>query len=198
MTQVFLNYRTADEPFGAALLDQALSKEFGSSAVFFASKSIPLGADWEKEMFEAVRRSDALLAVMGRNWLNAEDDQGRRRIDDPDDFVRREILAALELGIQVVPIRLELPRRIPQEDLPAPLRPLAQLQGIEIRFRSTGPDIAKLARKLRQLVPALGAAAPEMPAPAAKFVGYAQHGGVLTQAESIRFEGDFFAGPKLG
>lgn len=198
MTQVFLNYRTVDEPFGAALLDQALSDEFGSSAVFFASKSIPLGADWEKEMFEAVSRSAALLAVMGRNWLNAADEQGRRRIDDRNDFVRREILAALKLGIQIVPVRLELPRRIPKEELPAPLRPLAELQGIEIRFRSTGPDIATLARKLRQLVPALRAAAPETLAPAAKFVGYAQHGGVLNQAESIRFEGDFFAGPRLG
>jgi hypothetical protein len=157
VTQIFLNYRAADEPFGVAMLDEALSGKFGDDAVFLASKSLPLGSAWESEMFRAVTASAALLVVMGRNWLNAMDDSGCRRIDDPADFVRREIITAFEQGKQVIPVRLAV-KRLAAADLPPELRPLLDKQDIEVRFRSHRIDIELLAQKLRQQIPALRAA----------------------------------------
>jgi hypothetical protein len=171
VTRVFLNYRHADEPFGVAMLDRELSARFGSEAVFFASKSIQLGASWKKEMFAAVERSTALLVIMGRHWLNEMDDTGRRRIDDPKDFVRREILLAKKLGKSVIPVRLGIPR-LSASDLPPKLRSLPQWQDIELQFRTAGPDLDRLETKLRRLIRGLGA--PE-PAPAITYRDHASH-----------------------
>lgn len=154
MTQVFLNYRHADEPFGVAMLDRELSARFGSEAVFFASKSIQLGARWEPEMFGAVKESTALLVVMGRYWLTDTDETGRRRLDNPDDFVRREILLALDLHKEVIPVRLGVPRP-DSADLPPELRPLLDRHDIELKFRTAGPDLDRLEAKLRRLLPGL-------------------------------------------
>jgi hypothetical protein len=174
VTQVFLNYRHADEPFGVAMLDGALSARFGSEAVFFASKSIELGADWEKEMFAAVERSTALLVVMGRHWLDEVDETGRRRIDDPNDFVRREILLALELGKAVIPVRLGVPRPSPS-DIPAELSALLRKQDIELQFRTAGPDLDRLERKLRRLIPELGGTPVAEPARTVTYRDNASH-----------------------
>lgn len=174
MTQVFLNYRRADEPFGVAMLDRELSARFGSEAVFFASKSIQLGSRWENEMFAAVEQSAALLAIMGRRWLDDVDDSGRRRIDDEKDFVRREILLALELDKPVIPVRLGTPR-LSSSDLPPELRELPDRQDIELQFRSAGPDIDRLETKLRRLVPGLATAEPAEPARTVTYRDHASH-----------------------
>jgi TIR domain-containing protein len=205
VTQIFINYRKDDEPFGAAMLDQQLSAKFGSGTVFFASKSIPLGTEWEPEMFDAVRRSVALLAVIGRHWLTATDQHGRPRLDDPGDFVRREIVTALELDKQVIPVLLDTPRPERQR-LPGPLQPLCARQGVAVRFRDAQPDIDKLAAKLRRLVPELRDLRPEPAEP--KFAAEV-NGGVMNQTDTIEnknkfkakkmnFKGDFYAGPRLG
>lgn len=156
MTQVFLNYRADDDPFGVAFLDEKLSNRFGSDTVFLASKSIPAGAHWEETMFQAVADSTAVLVIIGRGWLAA-----KHRLEQEDDFVRREILAAFELGKRVIPVRLGVPR-LSESDLPPELAPLAKKQDIEIRFRSSKIDVDGLAAELLRLVPEL----PDPPAPA--------------------------------
>jgi TIR domain len=194
VTQIFLNYRTDDERFGVAMLDRELSERFGSGAVFFASKSIELGAAWEPSMFRAVAAADAVLVVMGRRWLSAKDEQGNPRIGDPADFVRREIKQALETGKQVIPVRLDTPR-IEPADLPADIRELAGLQDIVVRFRHAKIDIDLLAKRLRQQIPALREVTAPETRPAGKFGSvHARTVGGVWQAEQMTF-GDFYAGP---
>jgi hypothetical protein len=122
----FLIYRSADEPYGVQLLDQALSALFGDEVVFLASKSIRPGEDWEKRRLAAVAASAAVLVIIGRNWLDAKDAEGRPKLEKPADFVRREIRAGLDLGKKVIPVRLGVPRLTP-EVLPEALRDLRQL-----------------------------------------------------------------------
>ncbi|MGW7532205.1 toll/interleukin-1 receptor domain-containing protein [Amycolatopsis sp. NPDC054798] len=193
MNQIFLNYRTADERFGVALLDHELSRAFGPEAVFFASKSIELGSEWEQYLFDAVKASEALLVVIGRNWLDAANADGDRLLDDPQDFVRREITTAFELGKRVIPVLLETPR-IPREELPAPLRQLADVQDIRIQFRNAVPDIDRLAKKLEQLIPGLRRISPAETG--TKFTAHAHQGGVVNQYERVDVRGDFHAGPR--
>ena len=47
---------------------------------------------------------DIVLTVIGPRWLSAEDSAGARRLDDPADFVRLEVGAALEREIPVIPV----------------------------------------------------------------------------------------------
>ena len=161
MTQVFLSYRTDDAAFAAAFFDHELTREFGPDAVFFASRSIALGADWEHAMFAAVSRSDAVLVIMGPRWLTATGSDGRRRLDDPHDFVRREVELGLRLDKQVIPVHLERRHRIDPATLPESLRALASRQGAVVEFRNSKPDIARLVARLRRQIPSLAAAAPD-------------------------------------
>jgi hypothetical protein len=57
--------------------------------------AIPPGVNFHKVLREAVPRCDVLLAVIGPNWLNVRDEEGSRRLDNPNDFLRIEIATAL-------------------------------------------------------------------------------------------------------
>lgn len=195
MTQVFLNYRSADKDFGVPMIDAALSSRFGSDAVFLASKSVTLGGAWQTEMFDAVERSVALLVIMGRNWLNSVDQNGNRRIDQPDDFVRREILLAHELDKRIIPVRLDTPR-LTSNQLPAELRWLVERQDIEIRFRAAKLDVDRLADKLKVLIPELREHSPTERRTPGTNVNHGTVNGILQQVDTL-YAGDFHAGSSI-
>jgi len=76
--------------------------------------SIKLGDDSVQVITAAVGSCDVLLALIGQEWLTVTNEHGRRRLDDPDDFVRLEIEAALVRNVRVIPILVEgarMPRR---------------------------------------------------------------------------------------
>lgn len=152
--QIFVNYRTEDEPFGAVLLDHELSARFGSTKVFRASKSIRLGEDFAEVILAAVRHSAALLVLIGPRWLTATDGEGVRRVDKPDDWVRREIAEAFRHKVRVIPILLNtsLPR---SDDLPADIARLARCQYLRIHHRNSRHDVRRLTEELAELVPRL-------------------------------------------
>ena len=110
-----------------------MKSKFGDDLLFKDVDSIPLGTDFRRVIAEAVSRCDVLLAVIGDNWLNATDDAGNRRIDDPSDFVHIEIRAALERDIPVIPVLVERTNMPRDRDLPEPLRPLAFRNAISVR-----------------------------------------------------------------
>jgi hypothetical protein len=100
VADIFLNYRTGDGEDTASLIYQELSRRFGRDQVFLASRSIPPGENYVRKLPTAVRDSKVLLAVIGPRWLTAVDKHGRNRLDDEDDWTRREILEAFEHKVQ--------------------------------------------------------------------------------------------------
>ena len=68
--------------------------------------TIKPGQNFMEMVREAVGACDALIAVIGREWLTAADPAGvgGRRLDDPADLVRLEIAAAPERRIQIIPV----------------------------------------------------------------------------------------------
>ena len=151
---IFVNYRVDDEPFGAVMIDQALSARFGDDAVFRASRSIPPGADFSQILLDAVRSAQTLLVVIGPRWLLAADGQGRRRIDNPYDWVRREIALAFETDTCVIPLLLSA--NLPKPDtLPPDIAQLGSCQYRRIHYRSAQRDLSGLAADLRGLIPQL-------------------------------------------
>lgn len=153
-TLIFINYRTSDAGTPAAFLHAELSRRFGVAVVFLDYESLPLGRDYEHELLSRVRSCAVLLAVIADRWL--EGVVGQRPIDDPDDWVRREILEALGHGVPVVPV-LFSGAKLPVERLPAELAVLSKLQHFEIRSRWQRHDINNLADHLnRRLAPSYG------------------------------------------
>lgn len=65
-------------------------RKFGDENVFIDIDTIDPGTDFGEAITRAVAGCDALIALAGRSWLTATDDEGRRRLDVPEDFVRLE------------------------------------------------------------------------------------------------------------
>ncbi|MFE7464987.1 toll/interleukin-1 receptor domain-containing protein [Streptomyces sp. NPDC057499] len=159
MPLIFVNYRTHDEEATATLIDQELSRAFGSENVFRASKSIGPGSRYPQELLRAVRRSSVLVAVIGPKWLEAGGADGRSSLEDTDDWTRREILEALETGAFVIPLLVGGAKRLAHEDLPMELAELADCQYRRFNHRNAEADLARLVDDLVRLLPELEAAA---------------------------------------
>jgi hypothetical protein len=146
--RVFLSYRRDDASGHAGRLYDLLAARYGPERVFMDIDAIPLGTEFGEAISRAVASCDVLIALIGRDWLRATDSHGRRRLDDPDDFVRREIESALEQDIVVVPACVqgaEIPRA---EELPASLAPLAGRQGFQLSDAGWRDDVKRLIRRL--------------------------------------------------
>lgn len=141
---IFISYRREDTaPFAGRLNDQ-LALELGDCAVFMDVDSIPLGTDFVEYIEREVAKCDVLLAVIGENWLGESGPESTRRIDDPNDFVRIEIAAALKRDIPVVPILIENTEVPGADRLPENLQPLSRRNGLRIRHESFKRDVQKL------------------------------------------------------
>ena len=93
---------------------------------------------------------DVFLAVIGPNWLDAKDDSGRRRFDNPDDFVTIEIAAALARNIRVIPVLVDGARTPKADKLPDSVKPLVRRNAVEVRNAHFGRDAEALANKVRE------------------------------------------------
>ena len=71
---------------------------------------------------------------------------GRRRLDDPMDYVRRELAAALGRRIPVIPVLIERAVMPAERDLPDELRPFARRNAIELRDAAWHEDAERLIR----------------------------------------------------
>jgi hypothetical protein len=162
----FLSYRRDDSGGHTGRLYDALSAHFGDDQVFLDIDTLPLGIDFANEIAKKVLVCDALLAIIGRNWVAATDEQRMRRLDDPGDFVRLEIEAALAGGIPVIPVLVQKARIPTSKELPDSLRPLAMRNGIELRDEAWRGDVERFIRGLSRLPPRTetGQTAPPPPA----------------------------------
>jgi TIR domain-containing protein len=155
--KVFISYRRGDSAGYAGRVRDRLERELGRDLLFMDVDAIPLGTNFSKVLHEEVAKCGVLLAVIGPNWPDARDEHGNRRLDDPNDFVRIEIAAALQRNIPVIPILLD-GATIPKADLlPEDLKELASRNGMDIRHASFHDDMNRLIRGLKGQVDQAGA-----------------------------------------
>jgi TIR domain len=164
--KVFICYRRDETSAHAGRLYDAMVARFGEGNVFMDVELAP-GVDFEERITEVVSGCVALLVVMGRSWATATNEQGQRRLDEPDDFVRLELQTALrDPRITPIPVLVqgaEMPRK---EILPPELQPLARRNAIELSDGRWRYDVARLIDSLDELLPDAGAprrAAPDQP-----------------------------------
>ena len=94
--RLFISYRRDDSAGYSGRVHDRLQREFGRNLLFMDVVSIPLGTNFIKVLGDEIAKCDALLAVIGPGWLDARDENGHRRLGNPDDFVRIEIGIALK------------------------------------------------------------------------------------------------------
>nr|MDT0657924.1 toll/interleukin-1 receptor domain-containing protein [Micromonospora sp. DSM 115978] len=164
MAGIFVSYRSSDEEYGAIAIDMKLVEHFGADLVFRDNRSIPAGTDFPPFLWSWLETCQVLIAVIGPRWLEP-DTHGRRRIDDPADYVRREIAYGLRRGIPVIPVLLDQTALPVAKDLPPDVRRLVDRQYRRVQRRSVGPDLAALLTEIETWVQPRQAEAPDGPAP---------------------------------
>ena len=104
---VFICYRREENAFAARAIHDRVVQRLERENVFLDVDNIDLGVDWFNVLTDRVGACDVLVALIGRNWVSSGDKDNRRRIDDPDDFVRIEIEAALKRDVRVIPVLVD-------------------------------------------------------------------------------------------
>jgi hypothetical protein len=121
---LFINYRRSEDQAVAGRLYDQLESVFGPERIFIDVDGILPGKDFFEELSGRVAECDILLAVVGKRWADVRDDEGSRRIDNPNDWVRFEIESALGQGKHVIPVLVdgaEMPR--PEKTAAGPSAP---------------------------------------------------------------------------
>lgn len=154
MPGIFVSYRRIDSEGHSGNLFYRLRQRFGRDSVFMDTEGgIPPGKDFTKAIEGAVNSVDAMLVIIGRQWLACTDKQGRRRLDNPEDWVRREVAAALRRGIYVLPVLVGGATLPLKEELPEEIAGLVLKQKQEISSTRWDYDVAQIFRELEKVVP---------------------------------------------
>ena len=150
MNGIFISYRRDDAAGYAGRLYDRLAAHFGSERVFMDVQGIEPGVDFFDAIERALGSCEILIVLIGKDWL-ATDSAGRRRLDDPADFVRLETVTALSRGIRVVPVLVEGAQMPRADQLPPDLLPLARRQAVELSHKqwdATGADLIRTLEKI--------------------------------------------------
>ena len=151
MRAVFISYRRDDSEGQAGRLYDDLVRQFGDESVFMDVAGIEPGLDFRKVIDKNVSSCGVLLALIGPSWLDAKDETGQRRLDNPLDFVRLETASALKRDIPVVPVLVGKARMPRPEKLPEDLKELAYRNGVELTHARWDSDLQVLVKALQRL-----------------------------------------------
>ena len=144
MGAVFISYRRGDVDGQARALVGDSSNHVGRDNVFIDVDSIAPGRDFRQVLKERLGTCDMVLALIGQQWLDAKDQAGRRRLEDPGDFVRQEVAAALKRGIPVTPILLEDADMPTADWLPDEIKDLAYRNAFTLSHARWESDVEEL------------------------------------------------------
>ena len=150
MGTIFINYRREDSISTAGRLYDRLSQTFGRKNIFMDVDHIPAGVDFVAHLNSQVAACNIILVVIGPHWLEAKDENGGRRLDNPDDFVVIEIATALARNIRVIPVLVDGARMPKAGELPNSLKALARRQAVEVRQLHFGRDAEALLERVNE------------------------------------------------
>jgi TonB family protein len=152
VSSIFVSYRRSDSQGEAGRLFDDLVTHFGEDTVFMDVAAIEAGRDFRKAIEEGVTKCGVLLVMIGLEWLDAKDERGARRLNDPSDFVRIETAAALKRDIPVIPVLVRGAKMPSAEQLPDDLKELAYRNCIELTHARWKSDMQLLTVSLRRLL----------------------------------------------
>src|SRR4029450_1235844 len=148
---IFISYRRDDSAgYTRAIYDQFVTR-FSKDRIFMDVDAIEPGLPFDEVINQAVGRCEILLAMIGKRWMEQQTGVGPR-INDPKDFVRIEIAAALSRNIRVIPLLLTGAIMPSEEALPEPLRALARRNAIEVSNSRFNSDVSRLVEAVSKVL----------------------------------------------
>ena len=159
--RIFISYRTGDGADKATALARDLGRVFGSDAVFLDKEDLPGGSAWRQEIGRTLQQQPVLLLLLTPQLIEATGPDGRLRIADADDPVRREVELALAAGAHLIPVLCDGLQSPPDATrLPAPFNRIGELTWRKLRAYDWAHDVERLVSDLVALgVPRVASAA---------------------------------------
>lgn len=141
--KIFLSYRRADTAGTVGRLRDRLAAHFGQRSIFQDTAAITPGDHFPKTLARAISSSKIVLCVIGRKWLSKA--RGARpRIEDANDYVRRELETAITNKISILPVLMNGASMPAETSLPPSIRSITQVQHIRIDDDTFDKDAASL------------------------------------------------------
>lgn len=143
MDRIFVSYRRGPGASEAAgRIADRVAQRAGHDRLFMDVDTVRPGMDFVDAIEEAVATCEVLIAVIDPAWT------GKRRIDDPGDYVRLEVATALRRGVRVIPV-LVLGASMPAaNDLPPDLSSLSRRQALVLSHERFNSDVEVLLEEL--------------------------------------------------
>ena len=134
MPKVFISYRRVDSAYFIGRVYDRLEAQFGGDNIFKDVENIPPGQDYREVLGNAVVWCDVMLVVIGPTWLTAESDEGKRRLFEPNDYVRFEVETALaRKDVLVIPLLVMDAEMPATESLPPSISGLVFRNALPVR-----------------------------------------------------------------
>lgn len=151
MSGIFISYRRDDSRHAAGRLGDDLSAAFGPARIFRDVESIDPGVDFEVALEQALKGCAVMLVVIGPRWLSITDKAGRRRLDQPGDWIRIEVSRALVRQVRLIPVLLEDTPLPEAALLPEDLRALVRRQSLPLSDARWRGDLQRLIETLERI-----------------------------------------------
>jgi TIR domain len=148
---IFISYRRQDKAAYAGRIYDRLAAKYGEPNVFMDIDRIEPGQDFVDAINRSVAEAGVLLVLIGREWITMTDKSGVSRLANPEDFVRLEILAGLELKTVIIPVLLAHAEMPSAKSLPEPLQPFARRNAIEISDSRFHSDVDRLIEAIEKI-----------------------------------------------
>jgi TIR domain len=152
MPAIYISYRKEDTQGAAAHLYKNLTEAFGRKAVFMDVAGSQPGRDVRDVVDDHLVSCAAVLVIIGKDWADARDAAGQRRLDNPLDLVRIETAAALTQGLPVIPVLVQGATMPQPTELPPDLADLAYRNPVTLQQSQWGSDVETLVALLKSLI----------------------------------------------
>lgn len=153
MSRIFINYRRQDTEGYVGRLYDHLLKQFKPHDIFMDVQNIEPGADFVQVLEDAVSACDIFLAMIGPHWGKLTNENGERRLDEWNDFVRIELETALKQGKVVIPVLVGGAKMPNPNTLPESIQTLSRRNAITLTHSRFASDVEDLVNFMRDLLP---------------------------------------------
>jgi hypothetical protein len=148
MNRIFISYRSSDGKKDANRLAEDLNRVFGDEQVFFDKHDLQGGEAWRSAIGDTLGQRPVVLLLMTPDLIAAAHPEGGRRVDQADDPIRMEVVAAHGHGALIVPLLTEGMVMPGRALLPPDLHFLAEAHALKLRTDDWTHDLQRLVADL--------------------------------------------------
>jgi formylglycine-generating enzyme required for sulfatase activity len=148
--KIFINYRRDTDKDAAGRLRDWLERSFPADGLFIDVDNIRPGKNFVEEISASLAQCDIFIAVIGPNWSDVLDRSGRRRLENPNDWVRIEIEEALRQQKVIIPVLINHAEALNAQFLPSSLASFTQIHAARLTYERYGADVGGLVKVIQE------------------------------------------------